>query len=198
MKNEDTLKTYEKYFERYIFGTVSKHGAEFKVWLEHMFSFVEKDGSILELGTATGRDADYLESLGYRITRSDAVQAAVSFQESQGHKAILLNILHPPKSLGTFDFIFANGVLPHFDTQELTLALKNISSLLDPEGYLVFTVKEGDGVVISEHKMNAPRYFKNWTIEQMVPFLSTHGYRVVEGGHFEEKKKWISFLCQKM
>lgn len=197
MDNKDTLAAYQKYFDRYIDGTHSVPGETFQVWLQQVFSYTTQDARILEIGTAGGRDADYLESLGYSIVRSDATQAACEYQQSQGHECMLLNILNPPHIDESFDFIFANAVFLHFNLEEMKLALAHVADLLAAEGVFCFSVKSGDGEIISTHKMDTPRYFKNWQADEMNSFLKGNGFEVVENGNAGGMEKWLYFICKK-
>jgi hypothetical protein len=66
-----------------------------------MLSYLPKTAAILELGSAHGRDADYIESLGYKIYRTDAVKAFVDYLQAKNHDASVLNAIdgkYPKKS----------------------------------------------------------------------------------------------------
>lgn len=55
-------------------------------------AYLKKDASILEIGTGPGRDADYIESLGYSVTRSDAVESFIEYNKSKNKNIIKLNL----------------------------------------------------------------------------------------------------------
>ena len=67
-----TLNTYELNAQNYIDRTPSSIEGDYKQYLDNFLSCVGKEAKILEIGSAVGRDADYIDSKGYSVTRTDA------------------------------------------------------------------------------------------------------------------------------
>ena len=78
-----TLKTYEDGTQKYIDDTRSEVIGEFKTHIDNALAKINKNANILEIGTATGRDADYIESKGYTVTRTDIVEGFLDYQRQQ-------------------------------------------------------------------------------------------------------------------
>ena len=63
--NEQTIKAYNKNVDSYLKGTPVTYGApqeKLKSWIDTALSYVKPSGSILEIGSATPRDATYMKS----------------------------------------------------------------------------------------------------------------------------------------
>ena len=119
---------------------VSKHS---KKWIDFALKLLEKNSSILEIGSGTGRDADYMESQRFTITRTDTHPDFIIFQKNLGHKIEHLNILtdHIQKK---FNMIFANAVFLHFNDEQLFQIFNTIKTALIPKGLLVLKLPAFD------------------------------------------------------
>ena len=91
-ENDETLAVYETSVQKYIDGTPSVVDGHVKTWIDETLALVPQNARILEIGTATGRDADYIEAQGYYVERTDATKAFVALQREQGHEARELNV----------------------------------------------------------------------------------------------------------
>lgn len=69
-------------------------------------------GTILELGSGPGRDAEYLESLGVSVARTDGALAFVEMMRAEGFTAEVLD-MRTGQFNGTYDAVVANAVLLH-------------------------------------------------------------------------------------
>lgn len=96
---------------------------------------------ILEIGSATGRDATHIEQrYGVSVMRTDATSAFVDRLRSQGYEAHLLNALTDDLG-GPYSMIFANGVVSHFsERQAMDFIHRAVNSLVQG-GILAFSIK---------------------------------------------------------
>ena len=185
-----TINTYNLKANEYIEKTTSDILTN---WLDKVISHCSKSKTIFEIGTGTGRDANYFESKDIKIIRSDVSQSFLDYNKSNGHEIIRFN------SLNTFcvdkqDLIFANAVLLHFNNSEFVLALKNIYKSLNEEGIFAFSVKKGFGDEVISDKMNSPRYFNYWQESDLEKILKQNGFEVCS---LESDEKWIQVICKK-
>ncbi len=177
--NSITLDSYEKNAKSYIENTRRDVVGDNKDWLDRIVALLSKKSRVLELGSAFGRDATYLESKGINVTCSDAVVAFVDYLQEQGHKAKFINILSD-KLTEKYDLILANMVFLHFEEDEFEEILKKIVACLDDTGLLAFSVREGDGERWLEDKIDSPRYIKYWTINSLQKFITKHNYQILD------------------
>jgi 2-polyprenyl-3-methyl-5-hydroxy-6-metoxy-1,4-benzoquinol methylase len=155
---------------------------------------VDKEVSILEVGSGSGVCEDYLESLGFNIDITDAVGTFIDYQKSFGKKIEFLNILDT-QSNKKYNFILANAVLHHFNESELEIVLQNIYESLNDKGIFAFSVNIGTGGEFTNEKMNAPRYYKYWTQESLKPILPNSGFEIVDS---QENGRWLRMVVKKI
>lgn len=60
-----------------------------KDWIDTVLAGLPQDAKIPEFGSAFGRDADYIESKGYKVQRTDVTPGFVKLLQSQGHQAFM-------------------------------------------------------------------------------------------------------------
>lgn len=196
--NRTTLTTYQEKFNNYIAGTPHEVSGTQKDWIDRLLQRVDAKTSILEIGSAFGRDASYIQQAGYmNVTVTDAFDAAVDSLKEHGFtSAQKLNILTDEPE-GEYGLIFASAVFLHFTENEFELALSNIHNHLGAKGLLAFTVKEGDGEEWSSAKMEAPRFFHYWREVPLKNMVQKCGYKVLEITTNEEfSQKWLAVTCQ--
>lgn len=144
--NDQTIQSYDDRAERWMAETPAGYDethAPLKHWIDAALAMLPSDARILEIGSANGRDALYMEQCGYVAERSDAAPAFVRYLRDAGFTARKLNVIHD--DLGTdYDLIFANAVFPHFNQDDTAAALRNIYRSLRPGGMCAFNVKQGD------------------------------------------------------
>jgi hypothetical protein len=99
---------------------------------------------VLEVGSATGRDARALEALGRRVERTDAAHAFVEMLSAQGYAARRLDVLTNDVG-GPYAAVLAHAVFLHFTSRQLRTALDRVRRALAADGVPGFTVKEGNG-----------------------------------------------------
>lgn len=178
--NDQTIDAYNKGFHSYLEKTPSAYGAphdELKKWIDTALSFAQKGGSVLEIGSATPRDANYIRKHGFTVQCSDAAINFVRHLQLLGEDAIQLNITRETPSK-KYDLIFANAVFPHFTIQDTKHALKHINNCLNENGILTFNVKQGEGDEWVEEKM-IHRYVHYWQPYEIYDLVKSQGYDVL-------------------
>jgi SAM-dependent methyltransferase len=107
-----------------------------------MMKHVPAGGLILEVGSGTGRDADFLESLGGKVRRTDATQAFLDLQAERGRNGERLNLLTDPLG-GPYDAVLAICVLIHVERSATDRVLRKIRRALRPGGAFLTALWEG-------------------------------------------------------
>ena len=179
MENQiETLKTYEEKFEKYFDETPSVVSGDFKDFFELIMVMLPPVGAkMLEIGSGTGRDADYFDEYGVWVKRTDVTKSFIEYQKSKGKSITPLNILTDPIE-GKWNVVFANAVLLHFTEKQFSFILTKIARSLVPGGMVAFTVKTGVGEEWSVHKMESPRFFKYWQRESLQHAVEECGFKV--------------------
>ncbi|ALU71471.1 hypothetical protein H351_20600 [Rhodococcus erythropolis R138] len=135
-------------------------------------------GTILELGSGPGRDAEYLESFGVSVTRTDGALAFVEMMRAEGFTAEVLDI-RTGQFNGTYDAVVANAVLLHLRRDEFEFVARKSRGVVGTEGIFAFTVKKGDGTSWSKAKLGLPRHFTFWQEGQLRQVLGTCGWETL-------------------
>lgn len=154
---EETLATYNENIDAYMANTISTPSEILKYWIKRSLQWVPHTGTILEVGTWGGRDADYIESLWFNILRSDGATGFVEYHRNMGKNVLLYNVL-TDELHDEYDLIFANAVLLHFPHSEVEHILKKWKQHLTPTGKISRCVQEWVGEQLKENK-NMKRYF---------------------------------------
>lgn len=174
--NKTTLSSYEAHTQDYIQNTPSEVSGGLKDWIDSALTGLPLNAKILEIGSGDGRDADYIESLGYDVECTDAAQAFVSILLEKGFNAHLHDAILDPIT-GSYDLVFANSVLHHFTHEEAILVTSKVLTALKPRGRFAFSLKRGRGEVWSTDKMNAPRYYHCWSRKEVEKLLRNTGFK---------------------
>jgi SAM-dependent methyltransferase len=177
--NATTIKTYEAHVNEYLQGTPQVVSGELKAWIERNLAKLKQNAKIFEIGSGTGKDADYIESKGFSVQRSDATKAFVKFLKDKGHEAKVFNAISDAFP-GSYDMIFADAVLLHFNRDETKQVAAKVFQALNPNGRFVFNLKRGDGDELVSNKLHDPRYFCFWQPDEITKLLTDTGFEDVE------------------
>jgi len=175
--NASTLESYEHRLDAYIQGSPQSVNPELEAFIGRAFEGVAKDATVLELGAGFGRDALYLQSLGFAVIPTDAALSFVGELQQRGFPAYQLNVL--TDEIPAADVIYANAVFLHLTRAELAETLSRCRAALNPQGRLIFTLKQGSGEEWSEEKLSAPRYFVYWEAPALTALLQAAGFSSV-------------------
>ncbi len=178
---EQTLATYNMHADTYRENTIDAVIWVLKYRIDETLKDLPKDTKILEVGTATGRDADYMESLWYHVTRSDAADSFISYQKEQGKQIISYNAL--TDTLHTnYDLIFANAVLLHFTPTQCKDVLQHRKEHLNPGGKISRCVQQWQWESMKDNKW-MERYFYYWSLDE--------AKKLMEELKFSSVRAWV-------
>jgi SAM-dependent methyltransferase len=168
--NARTIATYEDHVLEYVRNSPSSVSGWVKGWLDRAVAGLPHDARVLELGSGPGHDADYLQDLGYDVSRTDATPAFVDLLRSKGNDARLLNAITDDLPPG-LDLVIANAVLHHFTRSQAAHVIEKAHAALTPGGRFAFSLRLGEGEGWSNDKVGAPRFFCYWTSPQIQGLL---------------------------
>lgn len=196
-ENRQTIEAYEGHVQEYIDGTYQGVDGDMKIWMDTIAENVQPDSRILEIGSAFGRDAVYLQGMGFTVECTDGTQAFVDYLQEHGFAARKLDLIADPIE-GQYDLVMANAVLLHFTPEQTREALRKVRSALTDNGLFAFTLKEGDGEEWSEAKLGTPRYFHYWRSDDIEAVIREAGYSdmtILKGA--THNAEWLQILARK-
>lgn len=112
--------------------------------LRRLVTALPTSGRVLELGSGPGWDADFVESFGPSVRRTDVTQAFVEFQQERGKVAEHLDAITDQYG-GPYDAVLALCVLLHIDRDDTARVLAKVAAALRPGGSFLVSVREGVG-----------------------------------------------------
>lgn len=196
--NARTLQSYQDKTQEYIEGTPNPDET-FRAWIDEALQLIPKEGKILEVGSGFGRDAEYIKSRGFNIECSDAVPNFVKQLQKKGLRAHSLDLLKDEID-GKYDMVFACAVLLHFTPEEFKVVVKKIHDALQGGGIFAFSLKKGNGGAWTDEKLDAPRYFYYWQLEDLKNTMNECGFEWVdlaESYTSHNKADWMRIICKK-
>jgi ubiquinone/menaquinone biosynthesis C-methylase UbiE len=130
---------------------------------------------IIDIGSGSGRDVDWLMKQGFEVEGVDASQGLIAAAQSRYPQATFrYDVLPelPNTKTSTFDYALCSAVLMHLPRQDVQAAVKNILRVIKSGGKLICSVRpsrqaserEGDG-----------RLFTELTLGELAQFFIDHG-----------------------
>ncbi|MGN8080615.1 class I SAM-dependent DNA methyltransferase [Variovorax sp. 22077] len=144
-RSRRTIQSYDAHAREYN-AIVAEHPLQPEIAdsMRRMMEYVPAGGSVLEIGSGPGRDADFVESLGAVVRRTDAAQAFLDLQAQRGRKGELLDVVIDALG-GPYDAVLAMCVLIHVDRAQVAAVLHKIFGALRPGGVFLVSMRVGEG-----------------------------------------------------
>lgn len=141
MADDNTLEFYATNAADYV-----KHAAdEPSSQLQAFAARLEPQAKILELGTGSGRDAEFLLKAGFDVTPTDASAELAIHAEQRLGRPVRIMRFDMLNDVAQYDAVWASACLLHAPVSELTESLTRIHRSLKPGGLFVASFKAGSG-----------------------------------------------------
>lgn len=141
--NRETVASYEQIAREYAESTAGPEGVG-SAALRRLVVAVPQDAQILELGSGPGWDADFVESFGPTVRRTDITRAFIDLQRGRGKQAEVLDAIYAQYG-GPYDAVLALCVLLHIERDDTDRVLAKVAAALRPGGSFLVSVREGVG-----------------------------------------------------
>lgn len=199
-----TLEAYEQHAKQYILQTpVVELNAEGDLakWILKSLETTSQEDVILEIGSATPRDAIFMRSQGFQVQCTDATIAFLDDLAKRGEPAYHLNILDDILEKNQYSMMFANAVFQHFTPQQTHYALSKMFNALPKKGSVALSLKQGTGERWITEKFPSRRFVHYWQPGSIVSLFELIGFEVVYlaydvRGEFNDHK-WIMLTAIK-
>jgi SAM-dependent methyltransferase len=187
-----TVASYERYARRYARLVSPVPSSADEAALHRLAGAVPSGARLLEIGSGPGYDADFLESLGLRVRRTDATRAFLALQAGRGKRGTVLNVL-TDRLGGPYDGILAMCVLIHIDREHTARVLGKIARALRRGGAFLVSVRRGHGESTGDY------HTVYWQRRAFVACLERAGLDVAwQAGSVDgDGDPWLTFLAVK-
>lgn len=188
-----TVQSYEGSARQYDTLVDARRPPHIEDALRRLVQCLPLGGSVLEIGSGPGRDADLVESLGAVVRRTDATQAFLDLMAERGKEADLLNVVTDELG-GPYDGVLAMAVLIHVDRGQVDTVLRKIHAALKPGGAFLVAMRKGEGETSGNY------HTVYWTRDGFAARLAAAGLSVAwdaeslgpDGG------EWVTFLAKRV
>ncbi len=107
------------------------------IFATQALQYFPKSGTLLEIGTGQGGDADFFQSQGYKVTATDYSENAVA-SASKRIRGVDFQIIDTAQGLpfidNSFDVVYSHLALHYFDADTTEKVFADIHRILKPEG----------------------------------------------------------------
>ncbi|ROU05555.1 class I SAM-dependent methyltransferase [Lysobacter enzymogenes] len=193
--NRRTVAAYEGYAGGYAAAVPAMPSGNAAADLRRLAAAAGPSGQVLEIGSGPGWDADFLETLGVRVRRTDVTEAFVRFQLERGKNAHRLDLL-TDEIEGVYDGIAMLYVLQHFEREQVDAVLDKLARGLAANGVLLMSHMLGEG---EEWEGDGGDYrVVRWPAAAMDARLQRAGFAVESESFIDsERRPWRSVLARK-
>ena len=161
-----------------------------------------KDAKIFEIGSAGGRDAKYIQSLGYtNLITSDIVDYFLRRLQLAGLSPQKFNLIADDFA-DSYDFILCWAVLVHLTKDEVKAAINKMYRALNNRGRIALCVKHKEGREEEwtdfQNLLGAKRYFSYWDRDEIADYLRSAGFKNVDVEQYGGARAcWLDCYAEK-
>ncbi|MDO8513295.1 MAG: class I SAM-dependent methyltransferase [bacterium] len=203
MSDKETIEVYKQLGKKYCKNIELLYIAE----LYKFMKLLPKNGEVLDVGCAGGRDTEEFIKNGFQVTGIDLVdeflEGAKKFaSEGRFIKMDVENLQFPSNY---FDGIYAAAVLLHVAKNKIPAILAIFHRILKADGILFIGVKEGYGekrVADDTLAGGLSRFYSFFSKEELTQLLKQAGFDIIfsrnvpdEAGRSEVH--WIRIIARK-
>lgn len=193
--NRRTVAAYEGYARGYAAAVSATPSAQAAEDLRRFAAALAPPARVLDIGSGPGWDADFLETLGAQVRRTDVTAAFVRFQIERGKRAYPLDLL-ADEIEGTYDGVLMLYVVQHFERDQLDGVLGKLAQALHAGGVALLSHMLGEG---DEWEGDAGDYrVVRWSAAAMDERLRRAGFAVEWESFIDsEQRPWRSVMVRK-
>lgn len=153
-------------------------------------------GSILELGSGDGREAQVFLNLGYSYIGTDVSSELLKIAQKRNPLGTFIqsSLYFLPFEKSKFDAFWAAAVLLHIPRNRIDDALSAVKLVIKPGGIGFISLKEGDGDIFDEA---TGRYFTLYKHQEFIDILQRNGFVIKNFNRMlDARNTWLCFYVQ--
>ena len=197
--NRQTIESYEVIALDYAESTRGVPGGVAAEGIGRLASLLPSGGSVLELGSGPGWDADHLETLGLRVRRTDATAAFCAFQAGRGKEADRVDAILDPLTSPRWP-AYDGVVALYIERDDTRAVLAKVATVMRPGGSVLLSVREGTGDLweggTSKHELRY--HVTQWSEDGLNSLLVEAGLLSTwQARHRDAEGDWLFVLASK-
>lgn len=195
----ETIKVYEKIAKSYAEYTFDKI---LQYQLTQFTTFLPKKAKILDIGSGSGRDVQYLMEEGHEVVGIDLSKNLIKEAKKRVPKGKFyqMDMLEMKFCDETFDGIWCHATLCHILKLDAPKALKEMFRILKPDGVLYIGLREGEGekMICYLKSGNLPKFFAFYTQIELEEMIMNAGFDILNSySERDEQSAWINTFARK-
>ena len=216
LENKKTIEVYQRTAGIYLSNDIihsnldpiraEQKRKEIEELIKISFSSLPKSAEVFEIGSGSGENAKFIESLGFKVTASDTAKPFIEATRSQGVETIKFNALEddfPDKYFA----IFCWRVFVHFTRDDALKIIQKAYDALKENGIFLFSAinretKDVDNEWVDfegEYHMGEERYFNYFHKQELEDMIHQTPFQIEnfcqEGG--KNNNKWLIYVLKK-
>jgi len=161
------------------------------------FRRLKNQGSLLEIGSGSGREATEWTQMGFEYTGIDTsmVLIKIAQQNEPAGRYFHTSVYDMPFAPSSFDAFSSWALLPHIPKERIGLALDAIRKVLKPGGLGFIAMREGEG---EKQESKTGRWFSYYLQAEFEELLKTHGFDIIHQGRKPSRADlaWLTFCVR--
>jgi len=157
----------------------------------------ERKQSMLEIGAGTGKDGLFFQENGMNVTCIDLSPEMVKFCRQKGLSAQVMDMTDLKFSENSFDAVYSFNSLLHIPKTDLPLVLKNIQTILKPNGlfHLGLYGKEDEFEGVWEKDSYTPKRFFSFYSDEHLKQITKQYFELFSFKRVTFAGKDLHFQC---
>ena len=177
-----------------------KKTSEPSFWAQEYKYFVElrePRGSLLEIGSGSGREAREWIRMGYEYSGIDTSSVLINIArqtEPAGHY-FHSSVYEMPFAPRSFDAFSSWALMPHIPKERIGVALDAIHKVLKTGALGFIAMREGEG---ERQEPETGRWFSYYSQDEFEEVLKAHGFEVIRKGRKVSRVNltWLTFFIR--
>jgi len=195
-ENRRTVESYERYARTYAGAVSPRPTGKARQGLRRLAAGLGPGATVLEVGSGPGFDADYLETLGVAVRRTDVTAAFRELQAERGKRIDRLDVVTDDLG-GPHDGVMALCVLLHVERADTARVLGKVARALRRGGLFLVSLRAGEGE-LWERGASGDYRVVLWTRDAFAASLKAAGLDVDwSAASADADGSWLHFLARR-
>lgn len=215
-ENKKTVEVYKKTAHLYLANSAehdrldqdraNKKREKLEKLIKESFSNLPKNAKVFEIGSGEGKNAKFMQDLGFNVIASDTADDFIEATRKLGVNTIQFDALEDDFS-EKYSGMFCWRVFVHFTKEDALKTIQKAYNALEDNGVFIFNAinretKNVDNEWVDfegEYHMGVERYYNYFSEEDFNDIINKTDFKIEkfykEGG--DNNNKWLIYVLKK-